>query len=86
MSGVRTAARLPNEKAPQVRDLEGGSGARGTRTPKPFRALAFEASALPFCQRSSDRESSRIQRLGVVKHGRIGGRDQSGACEVRGTV
>ncbi len=28
------------------------SGARGIRTPKPFRALAFEASAIPFCQRS----------------------------------
>ncbi len=29
------------------------NGARGIRTPKPLRALAFEASAIPFCQRSS---------------------------------
>jgi hypothetical protein len=42
------------------------NGARGIRTPKPFRALAFEASAIPFCQRSktvSPRQSSvRIRR------------------------
>ena len=43
---------LVHRKAPQVCDLEGEDGARGIRTPKPFRALAFEASAIPFCQRS----------------------------------
>ena len=43
------------KKAPQVEDLEGADGARGIRTPKPFRALAFEASAIPFCQRSPTR-------------------------------
>ena len=45
------------EKAPLAMKPEGQfpvlNGARGIRTPKPFRALAFEASAIPFCQRSS---------------------------------
>ena len=50
------------------------NGARGTRTPKPFRALAFEASALPFCQRSKQpeadhrvgREPDLLRRLPAV--------------------
>ena len=45
------------KKPPRPRGLRGCSGARGTRTPKPFRALAFEASALPFCQRSEEPNS-----------------------------
>ena len=45
-----------NAKSPPGHSAWGAfSGARGTRTPKPFRALAFEASALPFCQRSKQR-------------------------------
>ncbi len=46
-----------HEKAPRVTGPGGPHGARGIRTPKPFRALAFEASAIPFCQRSKQRRA-----------------------------
>ncbi len=55
-----------HEKAPQASDLEGEDGARGIRTPKPFRALAFEASAIPFCQRSKQQDAD----VGVGRRGR----------------
>ena len=56
----RAGMRGLHTKSPPPRppDLEGEDGARGIRTPKPFRALAFEASAIPFCQRSNDRQKT----------------------------
>jgi hypothetical protein len=56
LSGFEPLPSTPrNPKPPRSVNLGGVGklhGARGIRTPKPFRALAFEASAIPFCQRS----------------------------------
>jgi hypothetical protein len=70
-----------HEKSPPGQEPGGRYGARGIRTPKPFRALAFEASAIPFCQRSKHHrdgslvdtvESSRDEALAPAPVRRIG--------------
>ncbi len=72
--GLAPDTPFEQQKAPQASDLEGINGARGIRTPKPFRALAFEASAIPFCQRSKQPGAGRADGRETHAHRRqIGG-------------